>query len=99
MKMNLGDGDAEIDADSKSGGASEQADQDKDAAEELGEGGEISRPAGKAEAFDELNVMVKAAENFVISVADHDGADGETHDEKCQRLQTIEVAHGSASEG
>lgn len=57
----------------------------------------VGAPGGKSEAGDELRVVVKSAENFVISVADHDGAQGETHYEKSERLQAIEVAQGVSS--
>jgi hypothetical protein len=36
--------------------------------------------------------MLKSAEDLVVSVADHNGAKGQTHDEQSERLQTIEVA-------
>ena len=93
MKMYFGDGDGEIDADGESSDAGEEADQHEQAAKEFGEGREVGGPAGQSEAGDELYVVVKSAEDLVISVDDHDGAQGETHDEKRQGLQTIEVAH------
>jgi hypothetical protein len=37
---------------------------------------------------------MKPAENFVISVADHDGPQGEPHHEECEGLKAIEVAQG-----
>ena len=74
MEVNLGDGDAQIEADCGAGDASEEADKDEDPSEKFGEGGEIGRPGGKPQADDELDVMVQAAENFLISVAEHDGA-------------------------
>jgi hypothetical protein len=37
-------------------------------------------------------MMLQATENFVISVAQHDSAQGETHDEERERLQAIKVA-------
>ena len=37
-------------------------------------------------------MVVKAAENFMVSVADHDGAQGKAHDKEGQGLQAIEVA-------
>ncbi len=35
---------------------------------------------------------MKSAEDLVVSVADHNGAQGQTHAEESERLQTIEVA-------
>ena len=37
--------------------------------------------------------MLKSAEDLVVSVADHNGAKGQTHADESERLQTIEVAH------
>lgn len=93
VQVHFRDGDAEIDADRKSGHSSEQADQDQQAAKEFAEGREVSAPGGKSEAGNKLNMLVKAAEDLVITVADHDGAKGKTHDEKREWLQAIEVAH------
>ena len=92
VKVDLGYGDGEVDADSKSSDASEQTDQDEQAAQEFSEGREIGRPARKTEALDELNVMVKSAKNFVVSVAHHDSAEGQAHNEQRNGLQAIEVA-------
>jgi hypothetical protein len=43
---------------------------------------------------DELNMVLQSSENFVVSVAEHDGTEGEAQDEKRERLQAVEVAHG-----
>jgi hypothetical protein len=96
VEVYFGDGDRHVDADGKSRGTGKQADNHKHAAKELGEGGEICGPARKSKAGDELNVMVKSAENLVISVANHDGAQSETHDEQSERLQAIKVAQVSS---
>jgi hypothetical protein len=37
-------------------------------------------------------MVMQSAKNLVISMADHDGAESEAHDEKRERLQTIEDA-------
>jgi hypothetical protein len=92
VEMHFGDGDGEIDADGKCGHAGEQACEDEYATEELGKGGEICGPAGESKAGDELNMVVEAAENFVVSVIGHDSAKSQTHDEKREGLQTIEKA-------
>ena len=42
VKVNFGDGDAQIEADCGAGDASEEADKDEDPSEKFGEGGEIS---------------------------------------------------------
>lgn len=86
VQVHFRDGDAEIDADRESGHASEQADQAQQATKEFGEGREVSAPGGKSEAGNQLNMLVKAAEDLVITVADHDGAKGETHDEEREWL-------------
>jgi len=92
VEMNFRNGHAQIDADSEGRGAGEQAEEYENTAEKLGESGKIGGPGGKSEAGDKVSVLLKSAENLVISVSDHDGAKGETHDEKCEGLQTIEVA-------
>lgn len=93
VEMYLGDGDGKIDADGKCGDASEQAQQNEQAPEELNEGGEVSAPGGESEADDEVGVVAKSAENFVVTVAEHDGAQSETDDEEREGLQAVEVAH------
>jgi hypothetical protein len=92
VEMHFGDGDRQIDADSKGRKASKQADQNEQAPKKFGEGREISAPCWQAEAGDELSMMMKAAENLLVSVADHDCAKDETHDQKRERLQTIKIA-------
>jgi hypothetical protein len=94
VEVNFGDGNAEIETNGKTGDAGEQADKYQHAAKEFGKGGEVSGPGGKSQADDELHVMVKASEDLVISMAKHDGAQGEAHDEKREGLQTIEVVQG-----
>src|SRR5580700_5217321 len=93
VEVHLGDGDGEIDADAKSGNAGEQAEQHEESAEELGKGGEVGRPAGKSEAGDQVSVVMKSAENLVITVGEHNRAQGEAHHQKREGLQAIKVAH------
>jgi hypothetical protein len=95
VEVNFGDGNAEIETDGKTGDAGEQADEYQQAAKEFGEGGEVSGPGGKSQADDELHVMVKASEDFVISVAKHNGAQGKAHDKEGEGLQAIEVVQGN----
>ena len=97
MEVHLGNGDGHVNADGKSSGAGKQADQHEQAAKKFGEGGEICGPAGQSEAGNELNVVVKSSENFLVPVADHDGAQGKTHDQQSQGLQAIKVAQVIAS--
>ncbi len=86
VEMNFRNGHTQIDADGESGGAGEQTNQDEQTTEKLGEGGKIGGPGGKSEAGDEVSMLLKSTENLVISVTDHDGAQGETHDKKRERL-------------
>ena len=95
VKVNLRYGHGQIDANGESSCASKQPEQNEQAAKELSKGREISSPCRKPEAGHELSVVVKAAENLLISVADHDSAKGEAHNEKREGLQSIEVAQRS----
>ena len=86
VDMHLGDGHGKIDADSKSSHAGEKAQQDEQSAKEFSKRREISGPGGESEAGDELGMVLKSAEDLVVAVVEHDRAQGETHDEKCERL-------------
>lgn len=44
--------------------------------------------------MDELSVVLKSAENFVIAVAEDDCAEGEAQDEEREGLQAVEIAQG-----
>src|SRR5216684_3515707 len=92
MQVDFEDGDGEIDADGKSSHPSEQAQQDEQAAKEFREGGEVGGPSREPEAGDKLSMVVKSAENLVVAVVEHDGAQGEAHDKECEGLQAVEVA-------
>jgi hypothetical protein len=92
VEVDLGDGDGQIDEDGESSYTSEQAEEDEQSAKKLCEGGEVGSPARESEAGDEVGVVVKSAEKVVISVAEHDSAQGEAHDKKRQGLQAVEVA-------
>ena len=63
-------------------------------AEKFGEGRNVTQPCRQAQAGDDLSVVVQASKNFVITVSDHDGAQGQAHDQKSKRLQAIEIAQG-----
>ena len=97
VEVHLGDSDGKVDADGECRATSEQSDEHKQAAEELGKRGEIPGPRRQSEAGDELGMVVKSAENFVVSVIEHDGAQGEAHDEEREGLQAIEVAQVGSS--
>src|SRR5258708_40266455 len=84
------DGDAKVYADGKGGNASEQAQKDEQAAKEFGEGGEVGGPGREPEAGHKLSMVVKSAEDLVVAVVEHDGAQGEAHDEECEGLQAVE---------
>jgi hypothetical protein len=38
-------------------------------------------------------MMLESAENFVVTMTEHDGAKSEAHDEQREGLQAVEVAH------
>jgi hypothetical protein len=92
VKVHFGDGDAHIHAKRESGNAGKQADKDEDSAEKFGESGDVSTPGRKAQAGNELNVMMKAAKNFVISVDEKNDSERQAHNQERERLQSIEVA-------
>ena len=97
VKVNFGDGDTQIDANGKGSRASEEAQQHEHATKELGKGREVCGPSRQSKAGDELSVVVKAAKNFLITVAHHDGAKCEPHDEQRKWLETIKVAQESSA--
>ena len=91
VDVNFGDGDGQIYADGERGSAGKQADEDEDAAEKFGKGGKVGAPAGKSQAGDELNMVVKSTENLMVAVNGHHSAQCEAHNEESQRLQAIKV--------
>ncbi len=92
--MHLPDGDRQVDADREGGGAGEESRQDQQPAQKLGEGGDVAQPSRQAQSGDHLRMMVQASKNLVVAVDDHDGAQGQAHEEKSKRLQAIEIAQG-----
>ncbi len=92
VPMHFPDGDNEVDADRECGRASEQSHQDQQAAEKLGEGRYVAQPGGKAQTGDHLSMMVQSTKNLLRSVGDHDGAQGQAHDDQGNRLQAIKIA-------
>jgi hypothetical protein len=94
MKVHLRDRYGHIDADGEGGNASEQSEKNEDASEEFCERRQIAGPGWESEAVDELSMVLQSSENLVVSVAEHDGTEGQAHDEERERLQAVEVAHG-----
>ena len=92
LEVRLGDGDRQINAKGEASYASEQPQQNEQAAEEFGEGGDVGGPGRKPQAGDKLSMVVKSTENLVVAVVEHDGAQDEAHDEEGERLQAVEVA-------
>ena len=92
VEVYFGDGDAKIDADGKSSAAGEEADKHEQAAKKFGERGDIGQPGGNPQAGNEVSMLLKSAEDLMVSVAHHDSAKGKTHHQECQGLQPIEVA-------
>jgi hypothetical protein len=92
VQMHFPNGDRKIDANGEGGNTRKEAGKDEQSTEELREGGKIGHPGGQTEAAYELGVMMKASENFVVAVRDHDGAESKAQYQKCERLQTIQVA-------
>jgi hypothetical protein len=97
MRGYLPDSDAHINANGESSYTGKQAKHHEQAAEEFGEGGEVRAPGGQAKAADQLNMVVQSAENLVVTIVNHDRAQSQAHDEKSERLQTIQEAQASSS--
>lgn len=93
VPMHFPDGHDHVDADGESGEAGEESGQDEQSAKEFGEGGQVGGPCGESQAGDELGVMMESAKDFVIAMDDHNGPQGQTHEQQSERLQTIKVAH------
>src|SRR5580693_2398326 len=64
VPMDFPDGYAQIDTDGEGGQASEESDENHEAAKELSEGRQVGRPSGQSEAGDKLSVMMKSAEDL-----------------------------------
>jgi hypothetical protein len=92
VEVDLGNGYGEIDAKGERGNPREQAQEDHQSANKFSEGGEVGRPSRESEAGDQISVVVKSAENLVVTVDEQNRAQGQAHDEKPEGLQTIEVA-------
>lgn len=92
VNMHFGDSGGHVDANRECRGAGEETDKNQQTSEELCKRREICRPAGQAETLHKLNMVMKSAENFVITVDDKNNAQGQAHNKKGKRLQTIEVA-------
>jgi hypothetical protein len=92
VNVHFHDGDSHIDADCESGGAGEKTDQNQQASKELSKGRQICAPAGQAQTLHKLNMVMKSAENLVVTMDHENHAQGEAHHEQGERLETIKVA-------
>jgi hypothetical protein len=92
VQVNFPDRDAKVHADCESRDPGKESSKYQQAAEEFREGRNVAQPAGKTQTRNEVGVVMQAAENFVIAVHDHNGAQGETHEKKRKWLQAFRVA-------
>ncbi len=92
VNMHFRDGNGHVDENGESGSTGEKTDENQQASEELCKRREICGPARQAETRHKLNVVMKSAENFVITVDSHNYTQRKAHHEQGKRLQTIEVA-------
>ena len=99
MKMNLPDGHRQVDADRKRSRTSEESRDDQQSTEQFRERRHIPKPGRESHSSDHVSEVLQATENLVISVNSHDGAQGEAHYEKCERLKTIEVTQTDPPSG
>jgi hypothetical protein len=80
VQMYLPDGDCHFNADSEGGGAGEESGEHEQSAKKFREGGKIPGPCGKPQAGDEVGMLRKTPENFVIAVYDHYSAQSQTQE-------------------
>ncbi len=96
--------DQEVSGNQEGGEAGGQAEEEQDAAEELGERGDVPQPVGQAEAGDGVTEVLHAGEQVVIlqtaewydlapAVDDHGGAENQAHAERAEGLKTAEPAN------
>ena len=87
-----GKGYQHVDCNKKCGKTGEEAEDKENAADELGVGGDVSEPVGKAEGGDVVSVVVQGAEgqNLLVSVDRHGDAEDETHEKRAGGLKAIE---------
>ena len=80
-----------VDCDKKCGEASEETEDEKNAAYEFGVGRDVSEPIGEAEGRDVVCIVMQSAEwqDFLISVDRHRNAEDETHEKRAGGLQAI----------
>lgn len=95
------DGNEHVDGDQKRRQTGQEAKEDQDSAEELGEGGDDTEPVRKTEGGDKVAVVFERGEgiaavesamrdDLVPSVIDHGGPEDETQKEGTPGLQVIE---------
>src|SRR6266849_7751623 len=92
VQVHFPDRNRQIDADGECRSPGEESDQNEQAANKFGQGGQVGSPAGQSQAGYKLHVVMEPSEDLVIAVSDHDGAQREAHGEESDWLQTIEVA-------
>ncbi len=94
-----------IDGDQEGPDAGEDAEEEREAAEEFGDGGDVAEPGGKAEAGDDLieglhggevvaGVDGSGGEDLGMRVVDHCEADGDAEEEEGPGLEAGKGAHG-----
>src|SRR5215469_2734984 len=91
--VNFPDRDHHVDEDGQRRPTREQSQQDQNAAEKFCQRRRNGEESRQTQALHAMPVLHKsAAEDFVITVADHDGAQHDPQHQQGNRLQTIEVA-------
>lgn len=79
VQVHFPDSDKHIDENGERCSPSEKSKQDHQPAEEFREGGNIAQPCGQAETGHHLGMVMQSAENLVIAMRDHNGAQGQAH--------------------
>lgn len=104
VEIDADDSDEQVAGNHERGEAGKQAKQEKDAAEELGEGGDIAEPRRDTEGGDEVAVVVECAEgtgvqalrgdDLGVSMEDHGDAEHQAQKRCSPRLETAQpTAH------
>jgi hypothetical protein len=86
------DSEQHVDSDHKRDEMGEQAEDEQDAAYELGKGGDIAEPVREAERSDEVSVVLERAvrDDLRVAMKDHRGAENETQEERTKGLQAVQ---------
>src|SRR5580658_2457653 len=94
FEMYLPDGHTHLDQECQREKTRKQAENDGDAAEEFRASGKIGHPARKSKRADHVGMVMKTAENFGVSMSDHDRSKNEAQHQQGEGLQFIERIHG-----